>query len=201
MYSILSMAQRMPKGMERYRGMLLCIWYTCTICHSHKRRTLMDVPSMVDGWHRAIKAMATGHDKDTVDHGEFAMEELMGPLLTAPVRQLRQFWTALEAALKADPAIPFIIWRLFEGYGTIVVKPAKDQAIIELKTALAREVAQLVEQEVQPDIMEAIVAALKWRDPETLEAIRNEVKRGTNPRLKGGESCLFLVVGEHKVML
>jgi hypothetical protein len=161
----------------------------------------MDIDAMVQGWHQVVLALATAHDKDGVDHAEFAIEELMAPLLTAPVRQLRAFWTQLETALKNDPRVPFFVWRMFEAYGEVVVKNAKDQAIIELKTALAREIAEMVEKDVQPDIGEAITQALKWRHPETLTEIRDALQSGEKPKLKGRESCLFLCVNGLEVQL
>lgn len=102
---------------------------------------------------------------------------------------------------KRTPRVPFVVWRIFESYGNAIVKTAQDQDILTLKTALATEIAVLVEQDVQPDILTAIIGALQWRSPEVLEEIKAEVKRGRKPRLEGKESCLFLVVGNHEVML
>ena len=161
----------------------------------------MDISALVDGWHRAIVVLSTGHSKDDIDHAEFALDELMSPILTAPVRQLREFWTTLERTLKEDTRVPFFVWRMFEMYGKVAVASATDQAIIALKTALAREIAELVEHDVQPDIVEALTGALQWRDPETLEQVRDAVKAGERPRIRGKESCLFLVAGGHEVML
>lgn len=200
-WTVIDMSQFMMKRRKLYANMLICVWYACTQQYTRKKRIPMDISAMVDGWHRAIVALSTGHDKADVDHAEFAMEELMSPLLTAPVRQLRQFWTQLEVVLKADVRVPFFIWRMFETYGKVVVATATDQALIELKTTLAREVAELVEQEIQPDLMEALVGALRWRDRETLTQIRDSVKAGVKPKVVGKESCLFLQCGEHIVML
>ena len=200
-YSILGMGRSIAKPWQRYRDMCMCVWYTSTVTHTRKRRTPMDIPAMVQGWHQAILAMSTGHDKTTVDHAEFAIEELMLPLLAAPVKQLREFWNALERTLQADPRVPFVVWKTMTLYGEGVVRQAKDQAIITLKTQLAQEIAELVEKDIQPDILEALVGALKWRDPATLEAMKTEIAQGAKPRLRGRESCLFLCVGPHEVML
>jgi hypothetical protein len=154
----------------------------------------MDIPTMVASWHRCVLALSTGHTKDDVDHADLAMDELLGPLLTAPVAQLRVFWRALEDSLKADERVPFFVWSMFAAYGQVVVAKASDQAVIELKIHLAREIAQLVEQEIQPDLMEALAGALQWRDPETLTNIRDAVKAGAKPRVVGRQSCLFLTV-------
>jgi hypothetical protein len=200
-YTVLEIAQTLPKPQRRFRDMLILIWYSCTQTYTRKRRTPMDIPAMVQGWTHVVIAMSTGHDKATVDHAEFAIDELMSPLLTAPVKQLRQFWQELEQALKADTRVPFVVWRIFESYGNAIVKQAQDQEIIALKTTLATEIATLVEQDIQPDILTAIIGALQWRPPDVLQEIKAEVKRGRKPRLEGKESCLFLVVGDHEVML
>ena len=83
---------------------------------------------MVTGWHQAILAMSTGHAKATVDRAEFAIEELMLPLLAAPVKQLREFWNELERTLQADPLVPFVVWKTMTLYGKGIVRQAKDQA-------------------------------------------------------------------------
>ena len=114
---------------------------------------------------------------------------------------LREFWSTLERTLKEDTRVPFFVWRMFEVYGKVAVEGATDQAIIALKTALAREIAELVEHDVQPDIVEALTGALQWRDPETLEQVRDAVKAGERPRIRGKESCLFRGAGGHEVML
>lgn len=200
-YTVLDIAQLIPEPQKQFRNMLGLVWYGCTQTHTRKKRIPMDVPAMVNGWKNVVIAMSTGHDKDTVDHAEYALEELMAPLLAAPVKDLRAFWQQLEVALEADTRVPFVVWKLFKNYGDVVVASAKDQEIIELKTLLAHEIAMLVEQDVQPDILDAITGALKWRDAESLAAIKQEVQAGAKPRLRGKESCLFLVVGEHEVML
>lgn len=200
-WGLLQVTQILHNAQKRYRNMLMMVWYSCTQTHTRKPRSPMDIPAMVQGWTNVVIAMSTGHDKDTVDHAEFAIDELMGPLLTAPVKQLREFWAQLEQVLQADPRVPFVVWKLFASYGKLIVQTAKDQEIITLKTALAQEIARLVEQDVQPDILDAITGALQWRSVEVLEEIKEEVKKGTKPRLKGRESCLFLVVGGKEVML
>lgn len=48
----------------------------------------------------------------------------------------------------------------------MVLKDAKDGEVKTLKTKLAREIADLVEKDVRPDIGKAIAGALQWRSPE-----------------------------------
>ena len=172
---------------------------------ARKRRTPMDVSEVVARWRQVITAYCTAHSKEDFDQADYQMDELFGPLLTAPVKQLREFYPALVAALKDDPSVPMIVWETFEIWGKTILDKAKDEEVIQLKADLAREIAQMVEQEVQPGIMEAIAGALKWRSPEQLGEIKTALEAGAKPKLVGRQSCLYLCVGEGesevKVML
>ena len=197
---MLGLGESVCENIKRWRGLRLFMVYA--LCHpSRKRRVSIDIPAMIQGWHQATFRLSTGHSKDDIDTADFALDELMSPLLTAPVSQLRAFYFGLAASLKNDPAVPWFVWATFEAYGEVIVKNAPDQAVKDLKVQLAREIAELVEQDVQPDIVAAITGALQWRDPQTLEAVRDAVKAGEKPRLMGRQSCLFLVCGGHEVML
>jgi len=161
----------------------------------------MDVEKMVDLWVPVIKALCMAHSKEEIDRAEFAMEDLLNPLLTAPVRDLRKFYTKLVQCLKADTTIPFFVWAAFDAWEEVVVKPAPDADIKMLKNELAKEIADMVEEQVRPDIGKAIAGALRWRDPETLEKMRASLKEGKPAKVRGRESCLFLEVEDHCVML
>lgn len=169
--------------------------------YSRKRKVPVDIKAMVERWVPIIRGLATSHSKDELDRCEFEMDQHLTPLLSAPVRQIREFYAELTAALKADPAVPLFVWSAFEAWHEVVVKKAPDEGVIELKKQLAEEIARLVEADVQPDIGKAIAGALQWRAPEALEKVRDAVKRGAKPRLSGRESCLFLEVGDAMVML
>ena len=170
-----------------------------------RRKTPMNIEKMVAAWVPIIKGLSTAHTKEHLDRCEFVAETHLAPLLTAPVKQIREFYAALVAALKADPAVPLFVWTAFEAWHEVVVKKAPDKGIVELKTKLAAEVADLVEKDIAPDLRDALVGALQWRSPEALRQIKQAVQAGGKPRLKGRESCLFLCVptpaGEAAVML
>lgn len=172
---------------------------------SRKRRTPMHVADMVTRWVPIIRGLATAHDKAPLDQCEFEMEEHLNPLLTAPVKQIREFYEQLVIALKADPTIPFFVWAWFESWGEVILKRAPDGEVKELKSALAAEIATMVEAQVQPDLKQAIAAALQWRSPESLEKVKAAVATGGKARMVGRESCLFLEVettdGLARVML
>ena len=168
---------------------------------SRRRRSPMDVEAMVQRWVPIIRSLSTAHSKDEIDRAEFAMEEHLAPLLTAPVAQIREFYSSLVAGLKGDPGIPLFVWAAFEAWHEVVVKKAPDEAVVRLKVDLATEIAAMVEADVRPDIGKAIAGALQWRAPEQLEAVKAAVKGGARPRLVGKESCLFLQVGDATVML
>jgi hypothetical protein len=172
---------------------------------SDERVCNVDVDVLVVKWIPVIRGLSAGHDKTEVDRCEFESQELLAPLLTAPVEQMREFFDKLCTALRTDPTIPMFVHVMFDAYHEAVVKPAPDQAVKELKTALATEIAEMVERDVVPDIKSALIGALQWRPTEVLEKVKEAVQSGAKPRLRGRESCLFLVVptsdGEATVML
>lgn len=167
-----------------------------------KRKVSMDVGRMVGAWVPIIKGLATAHTKAEVDGCEFQMEKHLAPLLTAPVKQIRRFFSELCKALKSDKEVPFFVWAVFEAYHKVVVKEAPDGELVQLKTGLATEIARMVEEDVAPDIPRAIAGALQWRSPVELESLKKEIEKGeSKPQLVGKESCLFLEVGDRQVML
>lgn len=154
----------------------------------------MEVDEMVKRWHRVVLGLAMAHDKDAADRHEAAVEECLQPILAAPVKQLREFAPKLLAALKGDPQCPFIIWRAYEVW-VDMIKEAPNDGIKELKKDLARQIVEMVEEDVKPQVGEAMVRALMWRSPEALEKVKASVEKGNKPRLRGRESCLFLELG------
>lgn len=168
---------------------------------TRKKRTPMKVDDMVARWIPIIKGLSIAHDKATLDRCEFESEQHLTPLLAAPVKQLREFYVQLTAALKADPTVPFFVWAMFEAWGKAVLQHAPDAAVRELKDELAQQIADMVATDLQPDLPTAIAGALRWRDAETLEKIKTAVEKGGKPRLRGRESCLFLDVDGETVML
>lgn len=173
---------------------------------TRRKRTPMDVTAMVDRWLPIIRGLATAHHKGDVDKCEFAMDEHLTPLLSAPIKQVREFYAQLVERLKADPTIPFFVWAAFETWGDVVLKHAPDGDVKVLKTQLAAEIADMVEEDVKPDLKKAIAGALQWRGQETLEKVKAAVQKGGKARMVGRESCLFLHVpngngGEETVML
>lgn len=159
-----------------------------------RKKKPVDVKKLVKSWVPIIRGLAVGHSKAEVDRCEFEAETHLGPLLTAPVAQVREFYSILCEALKNDPTIPFFVHTAFEAWHEVMLKRASDEGIKELKNKLAAEVAEMVEKDVAPDLKEALVGALRWRPAETLEKIKTAVAAGAKPRLQGRESCLFLVV-------
>ena len=166
---------------------------------SRKKRSLMNVDEVVEDWKRTITGLATAHDKDQADRYEAAIEKCLGPILGAPIRQVREFCPKLLAALKADPAIPFLVWRGYELWVEHIISKAPDEDIKLLRTDLAAEITAMVEQDVKDQLPGALIRALQWRSPETLSEVKDAVvdakARGEKPRLRGRESCLFLELG------
>lgn len=153
----------------------------------------MDVPKMIQSWKEWIVVFSTAHVKASVDQAEFTIDELLSPLLTAPIKQLRQFYKGLVEALKEDERVPYFVWTMFSVYGEAIIEgSADDEAIIKLKKKLAGDIAEMVESQVHIDIQKALVGALMWRPKEDLVEIKDDLQTGAKPRIKGRQSCLFL---------
>jgi len=153
---------------------------------------------LVKRWHKAIVGLAVAHDKDAVDRHEASVEECLTPLLTMPVKQLREFGPKLMAGLKADPAVPYLVWRSYEIW-LEQMKDAPDEDVKTLKTELAGDIVKMVESDAKEQLPDAMIRALMWRSPSTLQEVKDvveeEKKAGRKVRLKGRESCLFLEAG------
>lgn len=162
---------------------------------SRKRRKQMDVDKMVDRWIEAVVGLSTAHDKDEYDAHDAKSDELMTPLLAAPIKQVREFYHRLLEKMKADKRVPMIVWMGFEAWGEVLVKDAPDAGVKRLKTRLANEIADLVEEDVRDQIPKAIARALRWRSEETLQEVKETLVKGAKPKLVGRQSCLFLEVG------
>lgn len=163
-----------------------------------KRKEPMKVDELVDAWIEAIVGMCLAHDKDTYDAHDAKADELLGPILSAPVKEIREFYHKLSARMRADKRVPMLVWMGFDVWGEVMVKDAPDEAVKRLKNKLAGEIADLVEEDIKDQIPEAIKRALRWRDPETLQAVKEKLESGAKPKLRGRESCLFLEAGRGK---
>ncbi len=165
---------------------------------TRKGKVKMNVDVLVESWMRLVVGLATAHTKDEADRYEAAVEECLGPILAAPVAQIRTFAFALAARLEADPKVPYLVHRAFAAW-VEMMKSAPDEEVKVLKTALAKEIVDMVEDDAKRDLPAAMVRALQWRGPEDLEKVKGVVERekaaGRKVRLKGRESCLFLEAG------
>jgi hypothetical protein len=185
--------------LKKLKDRLLCLAYSCKVPRSPiYKREPMDVDKLVERWMDVVPRLALAHDRDESDQAEAEVEDLLNPILAAPIKQCREFVAKLLEAMKADKRIPWVLWRTLEVWKENFDK-APDQGIKRLKKKLAAEIVELVDPDsvgVKQDIREAMVRALMWRDPEALaemkEAIVEGAKQGRKPRLKGRESCLFL---------
>jgi hypothetical protein len=176
----------------------LMIWYADECNHTGRsRRTPMDVDGMVAKWKTLIVGLSLAHDKDEADRIEASVEECLSPILAAPIKQVRTFAAKLMEALKADPKVPFLVWRPYEIWVS-QMKDAPDGDVKELKTDLAKQIVDLVEKDVASQLPDAMVRALQWRSAAALEemkgAVEKEHAKGGKARLTGKESCLFLSV-------
>ena len=185
---------------SRMRDLGSLMWYaTLRKRGGRNRKLIMDVDDLVNKWHVAVVALALAHDKDEADRVEASIESCLSPLLSAPIKQIREFAPKLLEALKNDLKVPFLVWRGYERWIERVVAFAPDAGVRELKTELARQIAEIVEEDLKPQLGEALVRALQWRSPEQLEkvaaVVQSEKEQGRAPRLRGKESCLFMECG------
>lgn len=162
-----------------------------------KRRKHVDVPALVHLYHDALLTMSTAHTHEEHTRVERMTDDLMTPLLKAPVDQLREFAATLAAELKADERVPFMVWSTFERVCAPLIAARPQGKDMKLRDELAKETAELVEPTIpRADLVESIAGALKWRAPAQIKAVRDAVKSGGQVRVEGRQSCLFLAVYE-----
>ena len=181
------------------------IWlikYGCRVGNRGRKCTpVKDMPGLVRKWVDTLATICSIHAPETHDQADFTHDDLLVPILMAPAKELRGFANALADGLEKDERIPYIVWRPYcELLRNSAAKFHVGQ-VIKLKEALAREVAQAVEKDLQPQVFDALVNALKWRNTKTLQEVKRAVEGGEKPRLTGRQSCLFLQAGDVMVML
>lgn len=189
-------SSRGPIGRAKTMG--LCLWYSIQRGRVSWKVKPVDVDFLVDQWCEAVVGMCQAHTKDEFDMHDYRADELLGPIMHAPIKQVREFYQKLTHKLETTPGVPFVVHQAFTRWGTLSIANAKDDGVKRLKTALAKEIADLVEMDVRDQIPEAIARALRWRDPKTLAEIKTVLKSGAKPKLVGRQSCLFLRIGRGK---
>lgn len=175
----------------------------------HWRVRPMNVDEMVDRWHRTMRQLSTGHSHATFTEAEFSSDDLLLPILTAPIAQLREFAARLAAELEADEAVPFMVWSSFKEVVLPLILTRPEGEVLKLKSDLAREIAELTADDIpREDLISAIASALQWRSSGLLERLRDNAQAAkaagsgaSRPRMTGRQSCLFLTVGDAQVIL
>lgn len=188
---------KMPSPTKHASSLGVLVWYGEKV-KSRRKRNCMKVDEVVANWKDLIVRLTLAHDKDEADAAEADVERCLTPILTAPVKQLREFAPKLLAALKAEKQIPYIVWRAYEVWA-VQMEKAPDEDVKELKRDLAKDIADMVEEDVKAQLPDALIRALMWRSPKKLEEVKQVVEEekaaGRSVRLKGRESCLFLEAG------
>jgi len=185
-------------GVEKVRTLGHVLVYAHTYAHTgRKRKIVVDVEKLVDLWVEVLVALSVAHDHADRSAADERTDDLLGPLLTCPVKQLREFAQTLAARLKADERVPFLVWSTFERLIAPLILLGPEGKTVALKTTLATEIAEMVEKDLnRGELIASMAAALQWRSPETLEKVKTGLRAGAKPRLRGGESCLFLHIVE-----
>lgn len=183
-------------GCQHMRDLACMLAYADHYSHTgRKRRTPVDIDALVPRYVEVIVDLATAHEHTRRSAADHAAEDLLGPLLTAPIAQIREFAQQLSKALREDTRVPWMIWSMFERVLEPLIVKGADGEVLQLKTALAAEIAELVEAGLdREELIVAMAGALQWRSPERLEAVKKGLQKGGKARLTGRESCLFLTV-------
>lgn len=206
--SVIDMREQIPLGYYHYSvksdlmKMLSFLAYACE--HpSRRKRKPMDVAQMIETWLPLIKKLAMAHDVDEKDLASSQLDDLLLPVIGAPVAQIREFYRGLTDGLKTDPEVPWAVWKMFDFWGENVLDKIHKEETVGLKTELAKRIAERSMEAVpREDWVMSMVGALQWRSPEKLKQVEKALDAGHQPRVRGKESCLFLQVGESvEVML
>jgi hypothetical protein len=80
---------------------------------SRKKRTPMDIPKMIELWQEVVVGLALAHDKDEADRFEARVNDLLTPILAAPIKQVREFAYLLADTLESDRRVPLWSTRPF----------------------------------------------------------------------------------------
>jgi hypothetical protein len=186
-------------GLRKVRDLAVLLayadWRVRDGCRGGGRKTTMDVDEMVTVWADVLVGLSTAHAQQDHTNADHLTDVLLGPLLTAPVAQLRQFAERLGDRLEADERVPFMVWMGFKRVVLPMFASRPPGEVVALKTALAKEVAELAERGLdRGQLVAAIAGALQWRGAETLTKVKDALESGHTPKLEGRESCLFLTV-------
>lgn len=186
------------RNMEKILSFLA---YACEH-QSRRKRVPVDVQEMVGKWTPLVKQLALAHDVDEKDLASSTLDDLLKEVITAPVKQIREFYRELTAALKKDKTVPWALWKLFDFWGENVLDKLETEQEMTLRGELAQQIAERsIEKIPVKDWVDSMIGSLMWRSPEKLEQIKASLDQGHQPRVRGKESCLFLAVGEAEVML
>lgn len=190
-------------GLKPFREMALLIRYGGTSRRMTSRGvTPVDIDHMVSIWVETVIGLSTHHTHAEYTAADHTTDDLLGPLLTAPIRQVREFAAKLGRALEDDERVPFMVWSGFQRVVLPVLQGRPDGEVIELKKHLATEVAELAEKGLdRGELVAAMAGALQWRSSEALTKVKGALEQGEKPRIKGRESCLFLEVAGERVVL
>ena len=131
-------ATRIKGPIKRAADLGFILRYCFSYGNSRKRRTSMQVDAMVDKWIEAVVGMCLAHDKDTYDAHDAKADELLGPLLAAPIKEVREFYAKLLERMHADKRVPMLVWMGFEAWGAVQVKDAPDEGVSSRSCAVGK---------------------------------------------------------------
>lgn len=156
-----------------------------------------ELTALVDKWHAALVDQTTGHTHAAFTRGEHDTDELLSPILSMPPEQLAELGERVAVALEADERVPFLVWSTFKRIITPLLRERPAGEVLQLRTQLGAEIAELIMAKLpREDLVAAMAAALAWRSAETLKEVKVAVQQGGQPRVRGRQSCLFADVDD-----
>jgi hypothetical protein len=192
----------MDKETQPYLARLYAsIKYRKKIWGRTRRITVEDIEQFAELWKNTLLRLNLSHTREAIDEADYKIDELFQQFFLMPLKQVREFHTALLQILKDDEKVPFYLWKTVESWGLQPMSEAQEVEGWLLQTQMAKSLAEVLEPKLSPQLKEALINSLKWRGAETLETIKQAISKGHEPKLKGKESCLFLEIDGKEIML
>src|SRR5258708_14090034 len=123
--------------------------YSCEI-PSRRKRVEMDVQEMVGKWVPLVKQLALAHDVDEKDLASSTLDDLLKEVITSPVKQIREFYKELTAAMKKDKSVPWALCKLFDFWGENVLDKLETEQVMTLPRKLDKQFAERSMRKIAP---------------------------------------------------
>ncbi|MCG8430982.1 MAG: hypothetical protein MJA29_07405, partial [Candidatus Omnitrophica bacterium] len=96
--------------MKPVRNLAWILWYGNDHGRMAYRVKSMDVEKLVELWTETVVQLSTCHTHAERTEADARTDDLLGPILTAPIAEVRRFAELLADRLETDERVPFLIW-------------------------------------------------------------------------------------------